>query len=454
MKAPTTLLLAAVFAAAGQSVSFAQDATAQDTTAVSGGHSGRLEICRTTPEVATILKRHRPVENRSIPVPKFVVKSANNNFILTIGGSVSPVLGFDIGNNLYKQDDAGISFVTSAIPVPATAGHKGDFYINPINGAVDLQVVGLANTPNEISAYIKAGTNGISTGIVLQRAYISWRNFTAGMKLTLLQDDYACQPPTIDPEGPSGCVSNVAYEVAYKSKSYGGFRFAAALDMPTFYSSNGYYRGKDYPESAEYDGKQVVGDAEQYIPDIPAWVEYSFSQWNRVRVSGILRNFAYRDLVDGKTRHKAGWGVMLSGNLQPARQLILYYQLAYGHGIGNYLQDIAGKPISFVPSGSHPGRMDASPMMGANIGLSWNPTSRLQFNAMFSESRIWDVADYCNALDESQNYKYALYGAVNCFYTFTPYLQWGIEYLWGRRQTWNIGGANDSRIQTQIAFTF
>lgn len=411
----------------------------------------KLEITRTTPEVAEILKKSRPVENKAIPVPKFVVKSQNNNFIMTIGGTINPILGYDIGNNLYKQDGAGISFVTAAIPVPAQAGHKGDFYINPINGAVDLQVVGLANTANEFTGYIKVGTNGISTNIVLQRAYVSWRNFTAGMKLTLLQDDYACQPPTIDPEGPSGCVSNVAYEISYKSKSYNGFRFAAGLDMPTFYSSNGYYRGHDYPA---FDGKQLINSSEQLIPDIPAWVEYTFSPMNRVRLSGVLRNFAYRDMLDHKTRHTAGWGAMLSGNVSPSSKLIFYYQLAYGKGIGNYLQDIAGKPISFIPDNDKPGRVTASPMMGVNLGVTYNATSKLQFNLVGSESRIWKVADYCNALDESQNYKYALYVAANCFYNITPYLQWGVEYLWGRRQTWNIGGANDNRIQTQIAFTF
>lgn len=411
----------------------------------------KIHLTRTTPAVAEILNRTRPVENRAIPAPKFVLKSQNNNFIMTIGGMITPIMGYDIGNNLYKQGGAGISFVTSAIPVPAVPGHKSDFYINPINGSVDLQVVGLANTPDEISGYVKVGTDGISTSIVLQRAYITWRKFTMGMKLTLLQDDYACQPPTIDPEGPSGCVSNVSYEISYKSKSYNGFRFAAGLDMPTYYSSNGYYRGHDFPEE---DGKKLIGTAEQLIPDIPAWVEYSFSTWNRVRLSGVLRNFAYRDLVSNKTRHTVGWGAMLSGNLSPSSQVIFYYQLAYGKGIGNYLQDIAGKPISFVPDDSRLGRMTASPMMGVNFGMTYNATSKLQFNVVASESRIWDVADYCNALDESQNYKYALYVAANCFYNITPYLQWGVEYLWGRRQTWNIGGATDNRIQTQLAFTF
>lgn len=416
-------------------------------------HHNPVSIKRTTPEVADILRHSRPVENHSVPVPRFVLKSANNNFILAIGGTINPIIGYDIGNNLYSQPGAGISFVTSAIPVPAQKGHKGDFYINPINGSVDLQVVGLANTPDEITGYIKVGTNGINSNILLQRAYVSWRNFTGGMKLTLMQDAYACQPPTIDPEGPSGCISNVAYEIGYTSRSYSGFRFAAALDMPTYYSSNGYYRGKDFPE---FDGKQVTdyADAEQLIPDIPAWIEYSHSQWNRIRFSALLRNFAYRDLVADKTRHMAGWGVMLSGNLNPIKPVILYLQAAYGKGIGSYLQDIAGKPISFVPDDARPGRMSASPMMGANIGITYNVSDKLQFNAMFSESRIWDVEDYCNSLPEGENYKYALYGAVNCFYNITPYLQWGIEYLWGHRQTWNAGGANDSRIQTQIAFNF
>lgn len=427
---------------------------AQDTGQELTGDSGsKIEFKRTDAKTKEILNRHRPIENKAIPAPSFVVKTSNNKFLMTIGGSINLIFGYDIGNNLYKQPGAGLSFVTAAIPVPAVKGHKSDFFINPFNSAVDLQIVGLADTKNEISAYIKIGTNGNNMNLMLQRAYMTWRHFTLGEKLTLLQDCYACQPPTIDPEGPSGCVSNVAYEIGYTSPSYNGFRFAVGLDMPTYYSSSGIYRGKDFPK---FDGTQVTDykNAEQLIPDIPAWVEYSFSQWNRIRLSGIIRNFSYVDKVADKTRHMVGWGAMLSGNLSPSNTVIFYYQLAFGKGIGNYLQDIAGKPISFVPKDDQPGRMAASPMMGVNAGITINATKKLQFNAMFSESRIWDVENYCKALPEGENYKYALYAAGNCFYNITPYLQWGIEYIWGHRQTWNLGGAHDSRLQTQLQFTF
>lgn len=432
----------------------AMSATAQDPTAdLTGGSGSKIVFTRTDDATREILNRHRPVENKAIPAPTFALKTQNNKFIMTIGGSINLVYGYDIGNNLYQQPGAGISFVTSAIPVPSVKGHRSDYYINPFNSAVDMQIVGLANTDNEISAYVKLGTDGNSMNLMLLRAYMTWRNFTFGEKLTLLQDCYACQPPTIDPEGPSGCVSNVAYEISYTSPSYNGFRYAVGLDMPTYYSSNGIYRGKDFPR---FDGTQVANyrNAEQIIPDVPAWIEYSFSQWNRIRLSGILRTFSYVDNVADKTRHLAAWGAMLSGNLSPCDSFIFYYQFAYGKGIGNYIQDIAGKPISFIPRDDRPGRMKASPMMGLNAGVTFNATKKLQFNAMFSEARIWDVEDYCNALPSGENYKYALYAAANCFYNITPYLQCGVEYLWGHRQTWNQGGAHDNRIQAQLQFTF
>lgn len=419
---------------------------------LSGYAQNSLNFGRTTQADSLILDKTRSKAPQEIPVPKFVLKSDNNKFMMTIGGKINPIMGWDLGNNLYQQDGAGIDFTTQFIPVPSTAGHRSDFYINPLNAAVDFQVVGLAGTPDQITGYVKLGTNTSTGALKLSRAYISWRGLTLGKKLTLFQDDNACQPPTIDPEGPSGTVSTTAYEVGYTSKDYDGFKFAVGIDMPSWYSSNGVYRGKDYPE---FDGKQVANyaDAEQVIPDVPAWVEYSATPWNRVRLSGILRNFAYRDLVSGTTRHMAGWGAMLSGNLTPSKKSIFYYQLAYGKGIGAYLQDIAGMPVSFIPDNASPGRMKASPMAGVNLGFTYNFNSKWQANIMASESRIWDVRDYA-VVNEGSNYKYALYAAGNVFYQITPYLQWGMEYLWGHRQTWNMGGAHDSRIQTQLQFTF
>ncbi len=233
---------------------------------------------------------------------------------MTIGGEINPIMGWDIGNNLYKQDGAGISFVTSAIPVPAVKGHRGDYYINPINGFLDLQVVGFANTPNQITGYVKAGTNGINSQLVLQRAYVSWRRFTAGMKLTLFQDAYACQPRQSTPKAPR-CVSTVAYEIGYTSKSYGGFRFAIAADMPSYYSLERLLSRQRLSHVRRQAGAQRRRRRDG--ARLPAWIEYS-------HCSGTAcASRAYSDTMPTATSWPesgaASWAGRhaLEGNLQP-----------------------------------------------------------------------------------------------------------------------------------------
>lgn len=403
-----------------------------------------LIIQKTTTEDSVILAKNKPHEPNRTSVPKFVIKSKNNSFMFTIGGFVNPIMGYDFKNQLYKTD-AGMSFVPGDIPLTTVKGQKADYYINPVNGAIDFQIIGLAGTKNEISAYIKLGTNGVSPWLGYSRIHVSWRGFTAGQMLTLMQDPYACQPPTIDPQGPCGDISTVAYEINYKSKSYNGFRFAAALDMPTYYSASGIYRGHDYPD---LNGHKCVANANALIPDIPMWVEYQKSPTNRIRLSGLIRNFRYVDLIENKTRNLMGWGTMLSGNLNFWKPLTFYGQAVYGKGIGNYLQDIAGRPISYIPDDTKPGRMKASPMMGLVFGASMNATSKLQFNAIISQSKIWETGEYYN------DYKYTLYACANMFYNISPYLQWGIEYLWGKHVAWDHQSGRDNRIQTQLMFTF
>lgn len=427
-------------------------------------HRGKsLEVVATAKEkkVSDILKKDRPKDNKSVPVPHFAIHTKDNNFVMSIGGQINTIVGADLGNDLYAMPNAGIGFVTSQIPVPAQEGKHSDFYINPLNANFDLQVVGFGGQKDQITGYMQFGTNGMNNTMQLKKAYMTWRGLTAGLKATLIQDDAACSPPTIDPEGPNGMVSTAAYEVSYKSPSYGGFSYAVGIDMPTYSTANGVYRGKDFKV---WKGEEIVGQPvadptayNQDVPDIPMWIEYAATPLNRIRLSGIIRNFNYRDLLAGKHENTVGWGTMLSGNLNPVKPLILYGTMAYGEGIGNYIQDIAGIPVSFIPNDAKPGKMTASPMMGWMGGITYNFNSQWQANAMISGTRIWDVEPYAIAAASTpnaiNNYKSAFYTAANLFYNVSSYFQLGVEYLYGSRQTWNVGKAHDNRIQMQMMFT-
>ena len=207
---------------------------------------GSLELISTgsSPEVFRIIEEARPDEPNAVPVPKFTLRTRDNKFMLSIGGKINPIMGYDIGNNLYNVDGAGSNFIPGDIPVPALQGHKGDFFINALNGDVDFTMAGLGGTPNRITGYIKIGTDGISKGIKLKRAYITYRRVTAGLRHSTATDNEALQPNTIDPQGPNGDFCTTNYQLAYNSPSYSGFSWAAAIEMPSFCNSNGIYRGR------------------------------------------------------------------------------------------------------------------------------------------------------------------------------------------------------------------
>lgn len=78
------------------------------TLAASGGDSipdvdNPIKFARATDADRAVLKAARVEEPGKAPAPAFVVKTANSDFVMTIGGEINPILGWDIGNNLYKQ---------------------------------------------------------------------------------------------------------------------------------------------------------------------------------------------------------------------------------------------------------------------------------------------------------------------------------------------------------------
>lgn len=441
-------------------VSIATGVSAQDIPETKDDSGNRVSFVKTSQDstVYNILEKDRSKNINEIPVPHFAIHTANNKFVMTIGAQVNPIIGTDFGSDLYKQDGAGINFVPSQIPIPSEAGRKSDFFINALNASIDLQVVGFGGTDDQITGYIKLATSGNDKAIELSKAYITWRGLTAGLKHSLFQDE-AVVPPTIDPQGPNGLVANTVNEIGYMSPVWKGFRFGVGLDMPTYYSSSGHYWGQDYKTWNGHDiTGEMVCDPDAYsiqVPDIPLFAEWGADAMNRVRLAGIVRPMIYKDLLHDHRRTTVGWGLSLSGNINPVEPLIFYLQATYGKGIGAYIQDLAGMPISFVPANDHPGHMTPTPMMGWSAAMTYNINDKWQINVMGSQARIWQVSAYAEheATEHGiNNYKYGYYGAANVFYNISSYLQLGLEYDYGYRKSWNMGSVHDNRIQFQIMF--
>ncbi len=187
------------------------------------------------------------------------------------------------------------------------------------------------------------------------------------------------------------------------------------------------------------------------FPDIPAYIQY---QWDggasHVRLSGILRELSYRDLVAGSNRFATGWGVQLS-TVMPKLigGLGVFGHYTYGKGIASYVNDLADRQLDLVPDPDRSGRLRAQAVAGYTAGLQYQFTPSLLATASYSRAQVCDGASLGN-----DSYRYAQYVAVNAFYDVWNELRIGVEYLHGTRK--DVGGMSGraNRLEAMLQYSF
>ena len=86
---------------AGMLMLFGLGAAAEDSIPAGTDAGNPIQLRRATAQDKELLKSSRAAEPGRDPAPAFVIKTANSNFVMTIGGEINPIIGWDIGNNLY-----------------------------------------------------------------------------------------------------------------------------------------------------------------------------------------------------------------------------------------------------------------------------------------------------------------------------------------------------------------
>ena len=84
----------------------APDSFAQDIPETRDDSGNRVSFVKTSQDttVYNILEKDRSKNVNEIPVPHFAIHTANNKFVMTIGAQINPIIGTDLGSDLYKQE--------------------------------------------------------------------------------------------------------------------------------------------------------------------------------------------------------------------------------------------------------------------------------------------------------------------------------------------------------------
>ena len=367
--------------------------------------------------------------------PRFAIKGKNNQFYLGVGGSVKTTVSFDWGNPINNATN----FTTSIIPMHLAKGNGGLLQFSAATSNLFANFIALPGSKNQVGVYISGNFTGAEYGFDLQFAYMKYRGITAGYNYTLFCD-LAAAPPTIDNENAPGLtiVPNAVIDYIYTINPKWSVAIGAELPITSI-----------TPDKYTY-------AVNQRIPDIPAYVQYS---WNKggswLRLSAIMRNMQYRNMVADKNQNVTGWGIKASGSAAITNKLTAFYQGAYGKGITSYFQDTYGLNLDLVPNQAQSGKLSTSESWGGYFTLQYDFCPQIFASTTYSQIRNYTpLYNVENATPWNEQYKYAQYLVSNVFWNITPYLQTGVEYLWGKRVNMDGLSRHNNRLQTMLRLSF
>lgn len=361
--------------------------------------------------------------------PAFMFMTKDADLAFGVGGQVRLRGMYDWHNSIQAN-----GFSPYLIPIPIDPAHRRRISGTPAGSGLFFTLLGRNSLLGSFQAYIETNFDGYQhKGLKLKKAWFKFRKWTIGQANSTF-DDGSATPPTIDGAGPNGETSNTTLLVRWLKEWHTGWSFAGSVEFP---SSN-------IKDDGVYTEK-----CDDWLPDFAAFGQF---EWDRgqshVRLSAIARTLTYRDITLARTHSILGWGAQLSGMVKIGRPATIYFAACAGQGIGTYTADLSCDNLDLLPTpGSDGMKLYAPTSLGLTLGAQYYILPELFVSMNVSEMRLFSRSGA-----PATDYKYGLYGAVNCFYNITPRLQTGLEYLIGSRH--DIGGASASADRLTALFQF
>ncbi len=362
--------------------------------------------------------------------PYFTFMSKDANLAMGLGAVVK-VRGWFDWNGMID----GASFNTYLINMPKTPETMKSLGASVAGTTIYFSVMGRHTPIGDYHAYIEGGFNGYNnSGFKLKKAWMQIGDWTAGLATTTFSDP-AAQPEVLDGAGANGKMDKSNVLVRYMHTWRNRWTVAGSVE---------------FPSSQPQEQEGLTRKVRDYVPDFAALGQY---QWNRglshVRVAGVMRRIAYRDLVEQRNRAAIGWGAQLSTVVRAGRLVTLYGVGSVGQGVASYSGDLSIGNYDLLSRPGVAGQLYAPTTVSATAGVKVQILRNLSSTACLATLRT-----YVKHPINDDTYKYGQYLAVNMVYSITSRLDLGVEYLAGKRMNYDGTHANDNRAEAVFTASF
>lgn len=287
------------------------------------------------------------------------------------------------------------------------------------------------------------GDDAGKTTFRLRHAYGELGHFGAGQYWTVFGDTDA-YPNTFEYWGPNGLVwfRNIQFRwMPLKGRN----SVTIGLEKPGASADQGRFSNRI----------ELQGVRPQFSwPDLTGHVRFD-RDWGHVQFSGIVRSIRWKDLNDDNidlSGSAIGFGGSVSSHLNFGKKDVGRFQVTYGTGIENYMNDA---PVD-VGLKTRPG--DARrPVEGVTLPV-FGMSAFLDhtWNKKFTSSAGYSMLNIENSDGQAPDaFRRGHYGIANLLYYPVDNVTLGGEFQWGRRENFLDGfGVNDFRIQFSFKYNF
>lgn len=280
------------------------------------------------------------------------------------------------------------------------------------------------------------GVDAGQTTFRLRHAYGEIGHFGVGQYWSPFMD-IDVFPNSIEYWGPTGMVFFRNVQMRWMP-IMGDTRLTFALERPGASADQGVYSGR-----IELQG--VKGHFP--LPDLSAEYRRAFS-FGYVELAGIMRYMAWEDLNNvgpDLSGNAVGWGLNLSSNVNITESTLGRFQVVYGQGIENYMNDA---PVDVGVTNDVSDPAVALPVLGlvAFVDQKWNDK--------FSSSAGYSMINITNSEGQDNDaFKRGHYALGNLLYYPAENIMCGVELQYGTRENFSDGWNTDI-LKVQFSFRY
>jgi hypothetical protein len=287
------------------------------------------------------------------------------------------------------------------------------------------------------------GVDAGQTTFRLRHAYGELGQFGAGQTWSPFMD-IDVFPNSLEYWGPNGMVFFRNLQFRWMPIRSDSLRLTFAVERPGASADGGVYADR-----VELQGVKPKFD----MPDF-SWQARAIRGWGYLQLAGIFRKISWVDLNRSPTQDLSGdafgWGLNLSSNLKFGKKDTGRFEVVYGDGIENYMNDApvdVGVKNNFANPRT-PIKGVSLPVLGVVSFLDHNWSDRFSTAIGYSMLNI-ENSDAQKPSDFHQGH----YALGNLLYHPVPSATIGAEFQFGRRVNFSDGfNVNDYRLQFSFKY--